>query len=177
MDLTRTVYEELRQVASLRMAQECPPLTLQATALVHEAWVRVGGDQQPAWASRRQFFAAAAEAMRRVLVDRARRRRAIRHGGGQVRVDMDAGQQEFADRIEIDSGDETIIVLHDALEDLAEGDEATAELVKLRYFAGMKVEEAAEALGISKRTAERRLSFARSWLQRKMRQLTLEEGG
>lgn len=164
-------------VASMRMAQERAPLTLQATALVHEAWLRVGGDQQPEWASRKQFFSAAAEAMRRILVDRARRRRASRHGGGQVRVDMDAGQQEFADRIEVGAGDETIIVLHDALEELAEGDEATADLVKLRYFAGMTVDEAAEALDISKRTAERRLAFARSWLQRKMKQMTGEEAG
>jgi RNA polymerase sigma factor (TIGR02999 family) len=167
--LTETAYHELRKVAALRMANESAPQTLQATALVHEAWLRVGGDQQPEWASRKQFFSAAAEAMRRILVDRARRRQAIRHGGGQVRVDMDAAVQEFPDRIEVQSGDATLIALHEALEALAEGDESTATLVKLRYFAGMSVEEAALAMDISKRTAERRLSFARSWLQRAMK--------
>jgi RNA polymerase sigma factor (TIGR02999 family) len=168
-DLSKTVYRELRKVAAARMANEQAPQTLQATALVHEAWLRVGGDQQPEWASRRQFFSAAAEAMRRILVDRARRRQAIRHGSGQVRVDMDAAEEEFPDRIEVESGDATLIALHEALETLAEGDESTANLVKLRYFAGMSVEEAALALDISKRTAERRLSFARSWLQRAMK--------
>jgi RNA polymerase sigma factor (TIGR02999 family) len=157
-------------VASRRMAQERAPQTLQATALVHEAWLRVGGDQQPAWANRKQFFSAAAEAMRRILIDRARRRQAIRHGGGQIRIEIDAGEKEFANHIEIESGDATLIALHDALEELAEGDPATADLVKLRYFAGMTVQEASQALEIPKRTAERRLSFARSWLQRKMKQ-------
>jgi RNA polymerase sigma factor (TIGR02999 family) len=152
------------------MAGERAPQTLQATALVHEAWLRMGGDQQPDWINRAQFFAAAAEAMRRILVDRARRRQAKRHGGGQFRVDLDATGHDIDEWIEVGSGDKTIIALHDALETLAEGDEESATLIKLKYFAGMQVGEAAEAMGISSRTAERRLSFARSWLQREMRQ-------
>jgi RNA polymerase sigma factor (TIGR02999 family) len=146
------------------MASERAPQTLQATALVHEAWLRIGGDEQPTWANRSQFFAAAAEAMRRILVDRARRRQAKRHGGDYVRVEGDATEEDLVDRIETGTGDRTIIALHDALERLEEEDPETAILVKLKYFTGLTIAEVGQVMDISKRTAERRLSFARTWL-------------
>ena len=167
--LTATLYHELRKVAIGRMSSERGPQTLQATALVHEAWLRLGGDHQPDWANRAQFFSAAAEAMRRILVDRARRRRALRHGGGKRRIDLDATQQEFAESIEGPVNDDLLIALHEALDQLNEVDSQSASLIKLRYFAGMTAGEAAKAFDLSQRTAERRLSHARAWLGREIK--------
>lgn len=152
------VYEELRRVAAAKMASEAPGQTLQATALVHEAWLRLSGDEKRRWNDRTHFFATAAEAMRRILVDNARRKRAKRHGGGQRRVEMRdiaAADEEIDDRV---------LAVDEALEKFAALDPEKAELVKLRYFVGMTVEEAAQALGISERTAKRHWAFARAWL-------------
>jgi RNA polymerase sigma factor (TIGR02999 family) len=158
------VYDELRQIAAAKMARESSGQTLQPTALVHEAWLRLGGDEQPTWQNRAHFFGAAAEAMRRILIDRARHRRALRHGGGQERVDVDdlelAGGSEDDDRL---------LAVHDALDKLAAQDPRKAELVKLRYFAGMTIEEAALALGVSEPTAKRWWTFARTWLYQEIR--------
>jgi RNA polymerase sigma factor (TIGR02999 family) len=163
--LLPAVYEEMRRLATARMAHEPAGLTLQPTALVHEAWLRLGADAQPNWRSRAHFFGAAAEAMRRILIERARRRRALRHGGGQERVDIDA--------VEVASpageSDEQILAINDALEKFATAEPQKAELVKLRYFVGMKNDEVAEALGISEPTAKRWWAYARAWLFREMR--------
>ena len=169
VDLTKTLYHELKKVAVAKMQGEYAPQTLQATALVHEAWLRIGGDRQPDWVNRAQFFSSAAEAMRRILVDRARRRQATRHGGGQVRVDLDDGDNSIEKHIVTNTSDEQLLALNEAIAELDEGDPETADLVKMHYFAGMKVEEVAEVLDISKRTAERRLAFARAWLGKKLR--------
>jgi len=169
VELTKTLYHELRKVAVSKMQGEYAPQTLQATALVHEAWLRIGGDNQPDWVNRAQFFSSAAEAMRRILVDRARRRQATRHGGGQLRVDLDSEDSSVEKHIASDTSDEQLLALNEAIGELEEGDPETAELVKMHYFAGMKVDEVAEILDISKRTAERRLAFARAWLGKKLR--------
>jgi RNA polymerase sigma factor (TIGR02999 family) len=154
------VYDELRELASQRLGQEKPGQTLQATALVHEAYLRLVGEQDPGWDGRGHFFAAAAEAMRRILVDNARRKRAAKHGGGHRRRDLD--------EVEIAAGApaEDLMALDEALTRLAAEDPAKAELVKLRYFAGLSIEEAALALGISPATAKRRWAYARAWLFR-----------
>ncbi len=153
------VYEQLRTLAAARMANERSDNTLQATALVHEAWLRLGGDAQPPWRNRAHFFSAAAEAMRRILIDRARKRRAARHGGNLVRADRDE-----LDLAAVASQDEHLLALNDALERLHAIDPAKAELVKLRYFVGLNHEEAAATLGISVITAKRWWSYARAWL-------------
>jgi RNA polymerase sigma factor (TIGR02999 family) len=153
------VYEELRKLAAARMAHEPPGLTLQPTALVHEAWLRIGGEAQPDWRSRAQFFSAAAEAMRRILIDHARRRRAQRHGGGQLRVDA-----TVLDVIAAPANDDLLLAINDALEKLAVHHPQKAELVKLRYFAGLDHAETAQSLGISEITAKRWWSYARAWL-------------
>jgi len=157
-ELLSLVYEELRRVAAVKMASEAPGQTLQATALVHEAWLRLSGDEKRRWNDRTHFFATAAETMRRILVDNARRKRAARHGGGQQRVDM----PELGSAV-VES-DEKVLAVDEALEKFAALDPQKAELVKLRYFVGMTLEEAAEALGISERTAKRYWAFARAWL-------------
>ena len=153
------VYEELRSLAAARMAAEMPGQTLQATALVHEAYVRlVGGDPGQPWNSRGHFFAAAAEAMRRILVEAARRRNRERHGGGrrpQSLADLDAVA---------DSPDEDVVALSDALDRLAAANPRAAELVKLRYFAGLTGREAAQVLGVSPRKADQLWAYARAWL-------------
>jgi RNA polymerase sigma factor (TIGR02999 family) len=166
--LTDTLYHELHQVALGKVRREYMSQTLQATALVHEAWLRVGGDVQPHWASRAQFFAAAAEAMRRILIDRARRRRAVRHGGGKIRVELDAETQVAVECIVVEAQEEGLLALHEALGDLEKGDPETANLVKMHYFVGMTVAELSGTLGLSKRTTERRLAFARAWLGREI---------
>jgi RNA polymerase sigma factor (TIGR02999 family) len=152
------VYEELRRLAAYRMATQPANHTLQATALVHEAFLRLIGNPERTWANRRHFFAAAAEAMRHILVDRARRKAAVRHGSNHVTVPLEdvllAGPPD----------DETTLALNDALEQLARHNAEAAELVKLRYFAGFTFAEAAELLGISERTAKRIWSYARAWL-------------
>jgi len=161
--LLTLVYEELRRVARAKMAQEAPGQTLQATALVHEAWLRLTGDERRHWNDRTHFFAAAAEAMRRILVDNARRKRAARHGGGQQRVDMpDIASAAVED-------DDKVLVVDEALEKFAALDPQKAELVKLRYFVGMTLEEAADALGVSERTAKRYWAFARAWLHEEIK--------
>ncbi len=163
-DLLPLVYAELRRLAACKMAQEPPGQTLQATALVHEAWLRLAGnDSGPLWQSRAHFFGAAAEAMRRILIDSARRKHALRHGGGQERVDLETAQ------IAAPSSDEELLEVHEALERFARADPAKAELVKLRYFVGLTIPEAAEALGISEPTAKRWWTYARAWLYREIR--------
>ena len=156
------VYEELRKLAAARMAQESPGQTLQPTALVHEAWLRLVGDTNPKFGGRAHFFAAAAEAMRRILIENARRRRALRHGGGQARVDIQNVE------IAATSRDDELLTVHEALEKLAAEDTGLAELVKLRFFVGFTNKEVAELLGISEPTVERRWAFARAWLYRKI---------
>ena len=153
------VYEELRKLASQRLAQEKPGQTLQATALVHEAYLRlVGTDGDQRWDSRGHFFAAAAEAMRRILVDNARRKRAEVHGGGRRRVELCEG--DWLSRATPDE----VVGIDDSLTRLAEDDAASAEVVKLRLFAGMSLDEAARCLGISRATAHRHWTYARAWL-------------
>ncbi len=151
------VYEELRRLAAQKMALETPGQTLQPTALVHEVWLRLAGDESRRWQDRSHFFAAASEAMRRILVDNARRKLAQRHGGGQERVDL--AQIEPAI-----SNDDQLLAVNEALEKLAARDKQKAELVKLRYFVGMTIEEAAQVLGISEGTAKRYWAYARAWL-------------
>ena len=160
------VYHELRQLAAQKLAREKPGQTLQATALVHEAYLRLVGAQDPRWNSRNHFFAAAAEAMRRILVEKSRRQRAEKRGGESRRVDLDdvdlpsvPGGVPAADLLSLD----------EALTRFATQDPVKAELVKLRYFAGLSVEEAAEVLGISRATAARHWDYARSWLYSELR--------
>ena len=164
VDLTTTLYGELRKLATRRMAGQYGPQTLQATALVHEAWLRLGGDEHPQWNDRNHMFAAVAETMRHILIDRARRRRRLRHGGDLQRVDMDAWNWERLAPSRARANDEVLLVMNEALEKLAATDEQTAELIKLCFFAGLPVEEIAEAMEMSKRTTERRLAYARAWL-------------
>jgi len=152
------VYQELRKLAASKMASELPGQTLQPTALVHEAWLKLAGTEDRAWDSRAHFFAAAAEAMRRILIDNARRRKALRHGGGQARVDLEEIQ------IAAPAEDEQLLAVDEALERFSALDPRKAELVKLRYFIGMTIEEASRALGISEATAKRWWEYARAWL-------------
>jgi RNA polymerase sigma factor (TIGR02999 family) len=153
------VYDELRQLAAARLAHEPPGQTLQATALVHEAYLRlVDVEQAQHWDSRGHFFAAAAEAMRRILIDAARRKQAEKHGGGLQRVDLD----ETA--LVSDAPSHDLLALDEALAKLAAAEPVKAELVKLRFFAGLTVPEAARVLGLSLATAERHWGYARVWL-------------
>jgi RNA polymerase sigma factor (TIGR02999 family) len=155
------VYQELRKLAARRLAQEKPGQTLQATALVHEAYVRlVDTEKLSHWGSRGHFFAAAAEAMRRILVDRARRRRSRKHGGGLARAEY-----ELANLLAPEAADE-LLAVDEALARLAAVDAQAAELVKLRYFAGLSIPEAARVLGIAPRSADRLWAYARAWLRR-----------
>jgi RNA polymerase sigma factor (TIGR02999 family) len=156
------VYEELRRLAAHRMAREAPGHTLQPTALVHEAWLRLVGDENKKWDGRAHFFAAAAEAMRRILIDRARHKSAVRHGGDQQRVDI-----QEVDLTSTTDGDQ-LLAVSDALDKLAVEHKVEAELVKLRYFVGLTNEEAAEVLGISPRTAKYYWTHARAWLFREI---------
>ncbi len=152
------VYEELRKLAAARMAHEQPGQTLQPTALVHEAWLRLSGSNNQAWNGRGHFFGAAAEAMRRILIDRARKRSRDRHGAGLERVNLDSVD------IAANTDDETLLRLNDALEKFARESPDRAELVKLRYFAGLSLADAAAARGISLATAKRHWAYARAWL-------------
>jgi len=167
-ELLPLVYNELRRLAAYKMANEPPGQTLQATALVHEAWLRLGGDKQPAWQNRAHFFSAAAEAMRRILIDRARHRRAMRHGGGLQRVDLN--EVELAAETK---NDDELLAVSEALYKLTVEDPRKAELVKLRYFVGLTLEEAAQTLGISEPTAKRWWAFARAWLYREIKAQTV----
>lgn len=151
------VYEELRKVATAKMAHEAPGQTLQPTALVHEAWLRLAGENH-SWASRRQFFSAAAEAMRRILIDRARQRGRIRHGGGLQRAPIE--ELDLA----VTANDDVLVLVNESLDRLAQQDLVGAELIKLRFFAGLSNVEAAEVLGLSERTAKRTWAYARAWL-------------
>lgn len=157
-ELLPLVYEELRKLATSKMAREAPGHTLQPTALVHEAWLRISRDSGGKWNSRGHFFAAAAEAMRRILIENARRKKAVRNGGGLER--MNVQELEFAAAVP----DDELMAVHDALEKFASRDKQKAELVKLRYFVGMTTEEAAEVLGISIPTADRWWNYSRAWL-------------
>ncbi|MES2693784.1 MAG: sigma-70 family RNA polymerase sigma factor [Verrucomicrobiota bacterium] len=155
------VYDELRRLAAAKMARETQDQTLQPTALVHEVWLRLGGDQQPGWANRAHFFAAAAESMRRILIDNARRKRAARHGGQLAKVSADSTGFDLPTPPEV--GDDLLLV-NEALDAFAQHDPRKAELVKLKYFVGLTLEEAAEVLGTSERTAKRDWAYARAWL-------------
>ncbi len=158
------VYDELRRLASRRLEREAPGQTLQATALVHEAYMRlVGGDPGRCWDGQGHFFAAAAEAMRRILVDRARDRRRLKRGGGRLRVDLDLGS------VPLDAPGDDLIDLDEALTDLGREDPLCARLVALRFFAGLTQAEAAEALGLARRTADRHWAYARAWLYERLR--------
>lgn len=157
------VYGELRRIAAAKLARESAAFTLQPTALVHEAWLRLGGEAQGDWANRRHFLGAAAEAMRRILIDRARRRQAVRHGGGLERVNFTLAEQTAPMPV-----DDRLLQLAAALERLAQVAPDRAELVKLRYFAGLTLEQAATALGLSLATAKRSWAFSRAWLLAEM---------
>ena len=157
------MYDELRKLAAAKLAHEKPGQTLQATALVHEAYMRLAGEnRQEPWRCRRQFFAAAAEAMRRILVDNARHKKSLKKGAG---VDH---QSIEPDQIEANRPPDEVLALHDALDALAEVDPERAELVKLRYFVGLTIPEAADVLGISPRSLDRKWSYARAWLHQRM---------
>jgi RNA polymerase sigma factor (TIGR02999 family) len=158
-ELLPIVYDELRRLAAQRLSREKPGQTLQATALVHEAYLRLVGGADQHWDSRGHFFAAAAEAMRRILIENARTKKRVKHGGGASRVDLlDAD-------VAIDQGVGGLLALDEAIERLAVEDPSAGELVKLRYFAGLSVEQGAEALGISRANAYRHWTYARAWLQ------------
>jgi RNA polymerase sigma factor (TIGR02999 family) len=161
-ELLPLVYEELRRLAAYKMASESPDQTLQPTALVHEAWLRLTGNKELNWNGRTHFFAASAEAMRRILIDNARRKLALRHGGGQQRVEI------LEQNIAASADDEQLLDLNEALDKLASKDKQKAELVKLRFFVGLTIEESADILGISVATAKRHWIYARAWLQTEM---------
>jgi RNA polymerase sigma factor (TIGR02999 family) len=158
-DLLSLVYEELRRLAAQKMAREAAGHTLQPTALVHEAWLRLAGGATPHFKSRKHFFGAAAEAMRRILVEHARRRDSRKRGGGSEREELDES------RLVLTAPPDELLAVHEALEELARTDPAAAQLVKLRYFVGFSLEETAAAMGLSPRSAGRLWAFARAWLR------------
>lgn len=163
-ELLPLVYDELRRLAAAQIAHESAMLTLQPTALVHEAWLRLGGDRQAEWKNRRHFFGAAAQAMRQILIERARRRATEKHGGGLQRVaaleiDLAASEPDH----------ESVVAVCAALDRFAQLDPEKAELVRLRYFVGLTIEEAAATMDISVATAKRHWTFARAWLAREMK--------
>ncbi|MBK8477877.1 MAG: RNA polymerase subunit sigma [Opitutaceae bacterium] len=162
--LMLAVYGELRTLAAAKVAGERNNVTLQPTALVHEAWLRLGGDQPSAWQNRAHFFAAAAEAMRRILIDRARKRGRQRRGGGLRPLALDVIDEPAAER-----EDEHLLAVDEALGRLAAEDANRAELVKLRFFVGLTLLESAAVLGISESTAKRWWAFSRAWLLRELR--------
>jgi len=153
------VYGELRRLAALKMAQEKPGQTLQATALVHEAWLRLAGSNHQQWRGRSHFFRAAAEAMRRILIDKARQKASMKRGLNQPLEEL------HESRIELAAPSDEILAVHEALDDLAAEDATAAAVVKLRYFVGMTIPEISEALEISARSADRHWAFARAWLK------------
>jgi RNA polymerase sigma factor (TIGR02999 family) len=152
------VYDELRRLACARMAMESPGQTLQPTALVHEAWLRLAGENNPQFANRAHFFAAASEAMRRILIERARRKLAQKRGGRRERINLDDVD------IAAEADDDTVLLVNDALQKLKLEDSRAADLVNLRFFGGLTLEQAGQVLGISERTAKRCWAFARAWL-------------
>lgn len=157
-ELLELVYDELRRLAASKLARETPGQTLQPTALVHEAWLRLVGDQAPSFNDREHFFRASAEAMRRILIDRARRKHSQRHGGGCQRADWEGID------LAAPAADDQLLAVNEALEKLALEHPVQAELVKLRYFAGLTNEEAADVMGISVSTAKNYWAFSRAWL-------------
>jgi RNA polymerase sigma factor (TIGR02999 family) len=161
-ELLPLVYHELRRLAAHKMANEAAGHTLQPTALVHEAWLRLAGGESQRWQNRAHFFAAAAEAMRRILIERARRRQRVRHGGGQERMDIDDVP------LLAPESDERLLQVHEALDRLAAEDKLKADVVKLRFFVGLTDREVAEALGLSERTVERYWAYAKLWLFRQI---------
>ncbi len=161
-ELLPLVYAELRKLAAARMAIEGGNSTLQPTALVHEAWLRLVGPEQQFWKGRAHFFAAAAEAMRRILIDRARRKKALKRGAGAQFLDLDRVD------VAVEADEDSLLQVNDALEKLASLDPQCAQLIKLRFFVGLNYEEAAEALGISERSAKRSWTFGRAWLYREL---------
>jgi RNA polymerase sigma factor (TIGR02999 family) len=163
-ELMQLVYAELRKLAASKLRHEPAAQTLQPTALVHEAWLRLGGDAQPNWQNRRHFFSAAAEAMRRILIDRARRRAAVRRDAGSAMASTDDLD------VAIHTPPEHLLAVNEALEKFAAVDPRRADLVKLRYFAGFSIEEAAQSMDISLTTANRWWVFARAWLFTELKQ-------
>jgi RNA polymerase sigma factor (TIGR02999 family) len=161
--LLELVYEELRSLAAHKMAQELPGQTLQPTALVHEAWLRLVGSENPSFENRAHFFSAAAEAMRRILIERARRRMSLRRGGAYQRVDIDKCD------LATPQADAELLAVHEALDELAKAYPVQAEVVKLRYFGGRKNEEIAQILGISVSTVKNYWAFARAWLAQQIK--------
>ena len=159
-EILSVVYEELRKLAAAKMARESAAQTLQPTALVHEAWLRLGGDAQPAWKNRAHFFAAAAEAMRRILIDNARRKRAQRHGGGLERLSVDFTGFDVAAPM----ADAEVLLLDEALQNFAAHDSRKAELIKQWCFVGFTLQQIADVFGINERTAQRDLAYAKTWL-------------
>lgn len=158
------VYEELRRLAASKISREAPYQTLQPTALVHEAWLRLMGGSQPAFENRAHFFSAAAEAMRRILIDRARRKLTVRHGGGYERIDVEQLNLAAPDI------DQEILAVDEVLDEFARQHPVKAEVVKLRFFAGMTHEETAQVLGISEATARNYWTFARAWILNEINQ-------
>ena len=161
-ELLPLVYEELRKLAAYKMAQEQAGQTLQPTALVHEAWLRIIGQQQQRWENRKQFFIAASETMRRILVDRARKRQAIRHGGDLQRVELESVE------LPIESEPEHLLRIHEVLDELAAEEPTRAEVVKLHCFVGMSLVEIAEVLNVSEKTVQRYWAYAKAWLRHKL---------
>jgi len=161
-DLLPLVYDELRLLAARNISQEQPGQTLQATALVHEAYIRLVGDEPASWDNRGHFFSAAAEAMRRILVENARRKKSQKRGGGYERVNLD----ELT--VSITGPSENIIAVSEALDKLATKDSAVADLVKLHYFSGLTLDQVAQLRGIGRRTAVKHLAYARAWLHREI---------
>jgi RNA polymerase sigma factor (TIGR02999 family) len=165
-NLLPLLYDELRRLAAHKLANEAPGQTLQATALVHEAWLRISQQSRSTWKNREQFYAVAAEIMRRILVDRARRRRSRKHGGELERVDLDLVELPFV------GGDDLVLQVHDALQQLTAEDPEKAEVVKLRFFVGLEHAEIATLLEVSEKTVQRHWAFAKAWLAR-----VIEQGG
>jgi RNA polymerase sigma factor (TIGR02999 family) len=163
-ELLPLVYEELRLLAAQKMSQEQPGQTLEGTALVHEAYIRLVGEEAQNWKSRGHFFTAAAEAMRRILIDNARRKKSLKHGGDHQRINLDKAPMEYDN----DSSVDDLIALDEALCRLAENDAIKSEVVKLRYFAGLSVEQTAKILEISPMTVKRYWAYARAWLLREI---------
>jgi len=166
-ELLPLIYNELRRLAASKLAREQPGQTLQATALVHEAYIRLVGTEDPGWNNRGHFFAAAAEAMRRILVESARRKKSLKRGGDRRRVDVDDVD------LAIEGPSDDLLALNHALEKLTEVDAGAGELVKLRYFAGLPLEQVAEIRGVARRTVVNHWAYARAWLHREI----TKEGG
>jgi RNA polymerase sigma factor (TIGR02999 family) len=164
-ELLPLVYDELRRLAAASMAQQAPGQTLQATALVHEAWLRLTGQQDASWQDRQHFFRAAAEAMRRILIDRARAKLRVKRGAGRIAISLD--EVDLA----VDAPPETLLLVEEALAALAREHPDNAEIVKLRFYVGLGIEETAQALGLSEKTIKRRWIHARAWLFRELNRL------